>query len=248
MDKSLKHRYYIQLSYNGKGFVGWQYQPNGLSIQESVEKVLSIILREEIKISGAGRTDAGVHARLYIAHFDSANISNDISKLIYSLNNYLDKNIAVKDIYKVSKDANARFDAKSRTYEYLISPIKDPFNNDFAYYFSKELDVEKMNDSAKMLFKYSDFTSFSKSHTVVKTNNCKIMHAEWTKRGDMLVFTIKADRFLRNMVRAIVGTLLDVGQGKLTISGFCEIIEKKDRAAAGFSVPAHGLYLLSIEY
>jgi len=248
MGKSLKHRYFIQLSYNGKGYVGWQYQPNGISIQESIEKALSIILREEIKIVGAGRTDAGVHARFYIAHFDSINIADDTSKLVYSLNNFLDKNIAVQEIYKVKDNANARFDAKSRTYEYLISPVKDPFNQNFAYYLGKELDIDKMNEASIKLFDYMDFTSFSKLHTDVKTNNCKIMHAEWTKRDNILVFTVKANRFLRNMVRAIVGTLLDVGQGKLSVSEFCGVIEKKDRSEAGFSVPAHGLYLIDIEY
>ena len=247
MDKLLKNRYFIQLSYNGFGFVGWQFQPNGISVQESIEKALSTILREDIKIVGAGRTDAGVHARFYIAHFDSAAEQID-DKTVYSLNNFLHKNIAVQKIYRVDEEMNARFDAKSRTYEYLISPVKDPFNTDFSYYLSKDMDIDKMNEAAKILFQYKDFTSFSKLHTDVKTNNCDVSVAEWTKRGDLLVFTIKANRFLRNMVRAIVGTLIDVGLGKIDKNDFKVIIEKKDRSAAGFSVPAKGLYLIDIEY
>ncbi len=246
MDNLLKNRYFIQLSYNGSGFVGWQYQPNGLSIQESLEKALSTILREEIKVVGAGRTDAGVHARFYIAHFDSVSEQID-DRTVYSLNNFLHKNIAVQKIYRVN-NMNARFDAKSRVYEYVISPFKDPFNNDFAYYLNKKLDVEKMNEAAKILLDIEDFTSFSKLHTDVKTNNCDVSIAEWSERGDLLVFTIKANRFLRNMVRAIVGTLLDVGLGKIDKKEFKQIIDDKDRSSAGFSVPAKALYLINIEY
>lgn len=246
--KQLKYKYFIQLSYNGKNYVGWQIQPNGLSIQESLEKALSTILSEEIQVTGAGRTDAGVHARYFMAHFDTAWPYSDEKKLAYSLNSFLPFDIAVHDVFPVKEDAHARFDAISRTYEYWIVQYKDPFLKDFAYKFPRHLDVEKMNQAANLLMKYTDFTSFSKLHTDVKTNDCTISSAEWVLRENVLVFTISANRFLRNMVRAIVGTLLDVGVGKLNMEAFCDIIDKKDRSLAGFSVPAHGLYLTAIDY
>ena len=244
----LKYRYFIQLSYKGTNYVGWQFQPNGLSIQESLEKALSLILRDEIKVTGAGRTDAGVHARFFIAHFDSIIDIIDIKKVIYSLNNYLSNDIAIQDIRRVNDDAHARFDALSRTYNYRVSTVKSPFELEFSYYLKFKPDIELMNKAAKLLFEFKDFTSFSKLHTDVKTNNCKIEIAEWKQEGDILIFVIKADRFLRNMVRAIVGTLLDVGNGKVSLEEFKTIIELKDRSEAGFSVPAQGLYLVGIEY
>ncbi|MEA3446017.1 MAG: tRNA pseudouridine(38-40) synthase TruA [Bacteroidota bacterium] len=241
-------RYFIQLAYNGANYVGWQIQPNGLSVQESLEKALSVILSEKIKVIGAGRTDAGVHARFFIAHFNSTRPIEDTEKLTYSLNNYLAHDISVQKIFRVNVNAHARFDAISRTYEYWIVRHKDPFLKEFAYKLPHQLKLEIMNSAAQLLFNYTDFTSFSKLHTDVKTNNCKIIKAGWAYRNDVLVFTIGADRFLRNMVRAIVGTLLDVGRGRIDLDDFCEIIEKKDRSLAGFSVPAHGLYLTGIEY
>lgn len=244
----LKFRYFIQISYKGTNYVGWQFQPNGLSIQESLEKALSLILRDEIKVTGAGRTDAGVHASFFIAHFDSIIDIRDIKKVIYSLNNYLSNDIAIQDIRRVNDDAHARFDALSRTYNYRVSTAKNPFEFDFSYYLKFKPDIELMNKATKILFEFKDFTSFSKLHTDVKTNNCKIEIAEWKQEGDILIFVIKADRFLRNMVRAIVGTLLDVGNGKISLEEFRTIIKLKDRSEAGFSVPAQGLYLVVIEY
>ena len=241
-------RYFIQLSYDGTSYHGWQIQPNGISVQETVEKALSIVARETVSVTGAGRTDAGVHASYYVAHFDTGNLCLDNEKIIHNLNCLLPYNIAVQRIYKVSSEAHARFDALYRTYKYFLIKTKDPF---FWLYASKEAripDLAKMNYAARKLFIYEDFTSFSKLGTDVKTNNCKVDLAEWIDEGTRLVFTIRADRFLRNMVRAIVGTLLEVGFGKLTVEDFCKIIEAKDRCAAGASVPAKGLFLTDIGY
>ncbi len=241
-------RYFVQLSYDGTAYHGWQIQPNGISVQETVEKALSIVARETVSVIGAGRTDAGVHASYYVAHFDTVNQCLDYEKIIHNLNCLLPYNIAVQRIYKVSSEAHARFDALYRTYKYFLIKTKDPF---FWLYASKEAripDLAKMNDAARKLFIYEDFTSFSRLGTDVKTNNCKVDLAEWIDEGNRLVFTIRADRFLRNMVRAIVGTLLEVGFGKLTVEDFCKIIEAKDRCAAGASVPAKGLFLTDIGY
>ncbi len=244
----MKNRYFIQLSYKGTAFVGWQFQPNGISVQETLEKALSLILREAIAVTGCGRTDAGVHAKFFIAHFDASKAIADTSKLVYSLNNVLSKDVAIQRIYEVDEAAHARFDASLRTYEYWIAQAKDPFNLEFASVNTRELDMEAMNEAARALFDYIDFTSFSKLHTDVKTNNCKITEAAWVRRDGLLVFKISADRFLRNMVRAIVGTLLEVGVGKLDLAGFKKVIEAKDRGQAGMSVPAHGLYLTNVVY
>ena len=244
----MKYRYYIQLSYKGTNYVGWQFQPNGLSVQQCLEKAFSVILREDIKITGAGRTDAGVHAKFFIAHFDSENPLIDESKVVYSLNNYLDQDISVRRIYRVNDNAHARFDAISRSYEYRLCLVKDPFEREFSYFVKSTPDIDLMNQAVKILYEYSDFTSFSKLHTDVKTNNCRISFAEWSREGNIIIFRITADRFLRNMVRAIVGTLLDVGNGKISIDDLRKIIESKDRSAAGYSVPAHGLYLVDIKY
>lgn len=244
----MAQRYFIELAYNGTRFHGWQIQPNAPSVQEQLEKAVSTIAREKISVTGAGRTDTGVHARFFVAHFDSENKNLDIPELSGKLNSFLGNDLVIFRIYKVVPDAHARFDALSRSYQYHITRTKDPFAQETAWYFKYPLDVEKMNEACTVLFDYSDFTSFSKLHTDVKTNHCKIFQAEWKKQGTQLVFTVKADRFLRNMVRAIVGTLLEVGQGKLSVDGFREVIEKKDRGAAGVSVPAHGLFLTGIEY
>ena len=242
------HRYYLQLSYNGKNYVGWQIQPNGNSVQETICKALSTILKDDIQVTGCGRTDAGVHAKYFVAHFDTEKEIADYDKLLYSLNSFLPFDIAIQKIERVAADANSRFDATSRSYEYWIIQHKDPFLRDFAYRFPKRLDFEKMNQAARLLYDFTDFTSFSKLHTDVKTNNCDVTHAEWTQRDGVWVFTITANRFLRNMVRAIVGTLLDVGLGKVDLEGFAQIIEQKDRNKAGFSVPAQGLYLTDVKY
>ena len=241
-------RYFIYLSYNGTNYHGWQVQPNGISVQEVLEKCIGVLLGESIAITGAGRTDTGVHALKMVAHFDTEKTIENTVSFVGKLNNFLPKDIAIQKIVPIRADAHARFDALSRTYEYRITQQKNPFLTSLAYQYIHYLDVSLMNEAANVLFDYIDFTSFSKLHTDVKTNNCKIMRAEWTKNGDMLVFTIQADRFLRNMVRAIVGTLLEVGKGSITIEQFRDIIEQKNRCSAGTSAPAHGLYLIDIEY
>ncbi len=240
-------RYFIELSYNGKAYHGWQNQPNVISVQEIVEDALSKLLQTKIDVVGAGRTDAGVHAEQLFAHFDFDE-SIDSEKLIFKLNSFLPKDISVQHIFVVKADAHARFDALSRTYNYKISLKKDVFNSDGSYYLKHQLDIDKMNEAAKVLFDYRNFKCFSRSNTDVKTYHCTIMMAEWRSQNNQLIFTIKADRFLRNMVRAIVGTILDVGQGKTTIEEFHDIIKSEDRTNAGASVPAHGLYLSIIEY
>lgn len=285
-------RYFINLSYDGKNYHGWQIQPGAITVQEVLNKALSTLLREEIEVVGAGRTDAGVNASMMIAHFDmktplptshegeetSSNpyrmahpLGGDgrkskegsLFQLRYRLNKLLPQDIAIHDIYPVANDMHARFSATSRTYHYYIITEKSPFEP-YAYRFPQPLNFDKMNEACKILFEYTDFTSFSKLHTDVKTNNCKIMEAHWDPcasplpiKGEMSEgqrgsskwqFTIKADRFLRNMVRAIVGTLIDVGRGAITIQQFREIIEKKDRCSAGTSVPGNALFLSKVEY
>jgi tRNA pseudouridine38-40 synthase len=207
-----------------------------------------MLLREEIHVTGAGRTDAGVHASLMVAHFDAEQVITGLSLLADKLNRILPPDIAIQEIKPVRPDAHARFDAISRTYKYYLTDRKDPFRQDFIYKVSKQPDFDLMNRAAEILPETIDFTSFSKLHTDVKTNNCRVTHARWEKEGDVWVFTIRADRFLRNMVRAIVGTLLEVGRGKLSIEGFRDVIESKDRGKAGTSVPGHALFLADIEY
>ena len=244
----MTQRYFLQLSYKGTNYHGWQVQPNAISVQEVMEKALSTLLREEISVVGAGRTDTGVHASFFVLHFNAENETLAAETLVYKLNRFLPPDVAVQKIWKVKPEAHARFDAVSRTYHYYISTEKNPFTTETSYTHTGFLDVHKMNEAAKTLFEFDDFTSFSKLHTDVKTNNCKIYQAEWKKEGTQLVFVINADRFLRNMVRAIVGTLLEVGRGKLSIDDFRKIIEMKDRGAAGASAPAQGLFLTHIEY
>lgn len=239
-------RYFIYLSYDGARYHGWQIQPNGISVQETLNKALSTLLREPVEVTGAGRTDAGVNASMMVAHFDTTQQVDD--NLSYRLNKFLPADIAVQKIVPVAPDAHARFSATSRTYHYYVVTGKSPFEH-YAYRFPQPLDFDRMNEAAQVLFDYTDFTSFSKLHTDVKTNNCRIMAARWQQVSpEKWQFTITADRFLRNMVRAIVGTLLDVGRGVLTISQFREIIEKKDRCSAGSSVPGNALFLADITY
>jgi tRNA pseudouridine38-40 synthase len=240
-------RFFIELSYNGKAYHGWQNQPNAISVQEVVEKALSTILKSEISIVGAGRTDAGVHASNMFAHFDFET-DLDALNLVYKLNSYLPKDIAIHSIFEVKPDAHARFDAISRTYYYKISISKNVFDFDFAYQVQLPLDVDAMNDACKILLEYKDFQCFSKSNTDVKTYNCDIKEAFWTHNSNQLVFKIAANRFLRNMVRAIVGTMVNIGLGKMKSQDLHRIITSKDRAEAGFSAPAHGLYLVEIAY
>ena len=274
-------RYFIELRYDGTAYCGWQRQPNGIAVQEELEKALSTILRTPIELTGAGRTDAGVHALNMVAHFDIADdilpaylkesdteigqrsysppvlggvprsgegVINDSKRLINNLNSLLPYDIAVRNVERVTDEAHARFDALSRKYEYHIITHKNPFLKEQACRIHFPLNIELMNEAAKVLFEYEDFTSFSKLHTDVKTNNCTIMEAYWQQRGEELVFTIKANRFLRNMVRAIVGTLMEVGRERLTIEGFRQVIEAKNRCSAGHSVPACGLYFIEAEY
>ena len=241
-------RYFIYLAYDGTNYHGWQIQPNGCSVQECLMKALSTFLRREVEVVGAGRTDAGVHASLMVAHFDNEE-ELDVMAVTEKLNRLLPPDISVFKVCPVREDAHARFDATARTYKYYVTTAKYPFNRQYRYRVHSVLDFDRMNRAAATLFDYSDFTSFSKLHTDAKTNLCKIMHAEWTQVDDTTWgFTIQADRFLRNMVRAIVGTLLEVGRGKLSIEGFRNVIEQQDRCKAGTSVPGHALFLVDVEY
>lgn len=242
------NRYFIYLGYNGKNYCGWQVQPNGVSVQQTLEEALFTLLRQPVSVTGAGRTDAGVHARIMVAHFDWVGSLDPLSFLAEKMNCVLPKDIAVYRIVPVRPDAHARFDATSRTYKYYVTTQKDPFTYDLTYKIHGSLDIEAMNRACQLLFEYIDFTSFSKLHTDVKTNNCRIMHACWTPEGTGWCFTITADRFLRNMVRAVVGTLLEVGRGKLSQEGFRQVIEAKDRCKAGTSVPGHALFLTDVTY
>lgn len=241
-------RYFTELAYNGSSYNGWQIQPNAPSVQQELNQAFSTLLRQEISLTGAGRTDTGVHAAFFVAHFDIPFVLEDINKTVYKLNRLTNKNIAIHTIYPVQPEAHARFSALSRTYKYFINKFKNPFTEDYAFRIHPLPDLQKMNEACRMLFEYSDFTSFSKLHTDTKTNNCKIMKAEWTDTEKQLVFTIQADRFLRNMVRAIVGTLLEVGQEKMSLSQFRKIIESRDRCKAGNSVPGKALFLWDIKY
>ena len=240
-------RYFIQFAYNGTQYHGWQFQPNATSVQETLNKALSVLLNAPINAMGAGRTDTGVHAKEMYAHFDFEN-SFDIPNVIHKLNSYLPKDIAVFDIILVHDDAHCRFDAKKRTYEYHINTFRNPFLEELSWYFNQNLDVDLMNEGTKILLNHTNFQCFSKVNTEVNTFDCTIFEAYWKKENDKLVFTISANRFLRNMVRAIVGTLINIGLHKISLADFENIIASKSREKAGFSVPAHGLYLTEIKY
>ncbi|MBR5148379.1 MAG: tRNA pseudouridine(38-40) synthase TruA [Bacteroidaceae bacterium] len=241
-------RYFITLSYDGTAYHGWQIQPNGNSVQETLAKALSTLLRVDTPIVGAGRTDAGVHAQKMIAHFD-AECEVDCLRLVDKLNRLLPADIAVQAVQPVCSDAHARFSATARTYHYYVSTAKDPFSRHRSMRLFHAPDFTLMNEAAARLFHYTDFTSFSKLHTDVATNNCRIMQARWEQVAEHeWRFVIQADRFLRNMVRAVVGTLLEVGRGKMTVDEFCRVIEKQDRCSAGTSVPAHALFLIDVAY
>lgn len=242
-------RYFIYFSYRGTNYHGWQIQPNNITVQEVMQDAMSKVFRESVSMTGAGRTDTGVHALSMAAHFDLQIPVEDLERMAQKLNSILPADIAVDRIEAVSPDAHARFDAKSRTYKYYVTERKNAFSSDFsARVLGAGLDYAKMNEAAAALFCYTDFTSFSKVHTDAKTNNCKIMRAEWAKEGDFWVFTIQADRFLRNMVRAIVGTLFEVGRGKMSVEQFRAVIEARNRCKAGTSAPAEGLFLVDVEY
>lgn len=253
-------RYFIRLSYNGANFHGWQTQPNAISVQQTLEEALSIVLRIRISVVGAGRTDTGVNAREMYAHFDYERklVDSELSSLKCSVNRLVGHDIAVYEIFEVDRNLHARFSAVSRTYKYFISLDKTPFLYPLSWNCPFKLDVDAMNEAAGLLLTTEDFTSFAKLHSDSKTNICKVRYARWEyadsllsvpgKEESMLVFTITADRFLRNMVRAVVGTLINVGCGKMSLRRFKEIIELKDRCAAGQSVPPQGLYLWEVKY
>ncbi len=245
----MKTRYFIFISYKGTSYHGWQLQPNSVTVQMILEEALSVILNEKISTVGAGRTDTGVHALVFCAHFDS--ISPDLSttgNLIFRLNRYLPADISVNSIKKVIPDANARYSAVSRTYKYYISRIKDPFFDNSSWFLHGKINIALMNKACSLLILHSDFTSFSRLHSGAKSNICKVYGARWDESDNRLVLTIKADRFLRNMVRAIVGTMVDLGFEKMDLKKFEEIILAKDRSRAGKSAPAKGLFLTDIEY
>jgi len=241
-------RYFTELSYKGTNYHGWQIQPNAASVQEALEKAFSLILRSPVKITGAGRTDTGVHAEFYIAHFEYKEVITDMRQFIFRLNRILPKDIAVYKIYPVSEDMHARFSAVSRTYRYQIARQKLPFASDFSYYVYGSLDVAAMQKASDIMLKYRDFTSFSKMHTDTQNNLCEIYKAGFEEKNGLLLYEIAANRFLRNMVRAITGTLIDIGQRKISPEQIGKIIEQKNRSAAGKSVPGKGLFLTDIQY
>ena len=240
-------RYFLRFSYFGKAYHGWQRQPNAITIQEVLESAISTMLRTPIEIMGAGRTDAGVHAKELFGHFDCSSIA-DPTEFVQRLNNFLPEDIAVQELLAVHQEAHARFDAVERTYEYWVVQQKNPFLTDFAHQINLPLNPEAMNEAAQILMEYDDFECFSRSNTDVKTFLCTIKNARWEMNDEKLVFTITADRFLRNMVRAIVGTLVAIGLGKLEVNDMHTIIQSKDRGKAGASVPAKGLYLTRVVY
>ncbi|MCF8359604.1 MAG: tRNA pseudouridine(38-40) synthase TruA [Prolixibacteraceae bacterium] len=241
-------RYLMQLAYNGSAYCGWQIQPNAITVQQKLTEALRTLSREEVDVTGAGRTDTGVHASFFVAHFDLSKPITDSANFCFKLNSILPKDIVVKQVFPVNDDFHARFSARSRTYHYFISDQKEPFRNDFVNFCPYKLDVDLMNKGAELLKSYTDFTSFSKLHTDVKTNNCKIEEAFWAEKNGLLVFEITADRFLRNMVRAIAGTLIDLGRDKINLTELAKIVDAKDRGRAGASVPALALFLTDIVY
>lgn len=252
-------RYFITFSYDGGRYHGWQIQPNGVSVQEKLEWALSTLLREQISVTGAGRTDAGVHARMMVAHFDTLNMEHgtlniehgtlNCEQLAYKLNRLLPQDIAVQKVEVVSDEMHARFSAKWRTYRYYIHTCKDPFLRGYSCEIHYPLDFAKMNEAGRRLMGYEDFGAFCKSGADVKTTLCTVTKAEWVQTSDtMWYFEITANRFLRNMVRAVVGTLIDVGRGRLSIEDFCKVIEGKKRTEAGESMPGNALFLEKIEY
>ena len=242
------YRYFIYFSYDGAAYHGWQVQPNAVTVQQVLEEALAKLVRQPVPLMGAGRTDAGVNAACMVAHGDFP-AEVDCAQLVYKLNRILPPDIAVSDVRRVRDDAHARFDAISRRYNYRVVTAKSPFARRYACRVMPDVDFEAMNRAAEILYEYTDFTSFSKLHTDVKTNNCKVTYAAWRRVGEHeWVFEIEADRFLRNMVRAIVGTLLLVGRGKLDIDGFRAVIENKARGEAGDSAPGEALFLMNVEY
>ncbi len=244
------YRYFLEFAYNGSGFHGWQIQPNAHTVQEEMQHALSMICGNPVMLTGAGRTDTGVHARCFFAHFDTAEWFDDsaLKLLVARLNRFLPVSISIYDAYCVKPDVHARFSALSRTYHYYISRKKDPFSVDFSWNYTARLDVDSMKIAAGILPEYKDFTCFTKSHTQTQTNDCLIYESGFMEEGSMLIYHVKANRFLRNMVRAIVGTMIEVGKGNIDSGRLREIVEKGTRSDAGMSVPACGLFLEDIAY
>lgn len=241
-------RRFIQLSYDGAAYHGWQKQPNARSVQQTLQEALSTLLQTDIEVVGAGRTDAGVSARMMVAHFETSKAC-DNEQLVYKLNKLLPHDIAVQRIWEVPDEMHARFSATSRTYHYYIHTRKDPFVRQYSWLVTFPLDFARMNEAANRLPDFDDFTSFSKVNTDTKTNLCNVTEARWTREGENTWrFTITANRFLRNMVRAIVGTLIEVGRGRMTVDEFCQVIEQRNRCSAGDSVPGHALFLVDVSY
>ena len=238
----------LVVAYDGTAYSGWQLQPNGITIEEVLNRELSDLLREEIRVIGASRTDAGVHARMMVAHFETAQ-EVDTQQLTYKLNKFLRQSIAIQKIVPVVADMHARFSATARTYRYFIHTRKDPFETAYSCLLLYPLDFPMMNEAAKILMEYDDFGAFCKSHTDVKTTLCQISHAEWVQIDDhRWSLEITANRFLRNMVRAVVGTLIEVGRHRITLDGFRKVIESGQRTSAGESMPGHALFLEDIRY
>ena len=251
LQSQIEHvRYFIDIAYDGTLYHGWQRQPQSITVQEELEKALGILLREEISVTGAGRTDAGVHATQLFAHFDLKQTfsQEEASHLVHRLNRFLPQAIAINSMTRVKNEAHARFDAVERSYSYFIHQKKNPFLKDQSYFFESEIDIDLMNRAAELLLGKQDFKCFSRSNTDVKTYLCEIKEARWKQEGERLVFVITADRFLRNMVRAVVGTLLDVGLHKSSVEDIKQIIASGERSQAGASAPAHGLFLTAVRY
>lgn len=244
----MKTRYFIKLSFNGTNYHGWQIQPNAITVQQVLNESFSLLMGEDVKLTGCGRTDTGVHARVFYAHLDCSRGLVEDPQFLFRINSKLPWDIAVREIMPVKPDAHARFDAISRTYEYHVNRTKEVFNAGQSHFLYGELDFSTMQEASDMLTAYSDFTSFSKVDTDTKSNVCKIRGARWVITRDTMIFTIQADRFLRNMVRAIVGTLLDLGFGRIDLEGFRRIVESRDRSNAGSSAPAKGLFLTDVQY
>jgi tRNA pseudouridine38-40 synthase len=243
----MNYRYFLKIAYEGSPYCGWQLQPNAITVQQKLQEIMQLFCHLVGDTLGCGRTDTGVHAKEFYLHFDCSKPIEDEDAFIYKLNRVLPESIAVYHLYKVGNQAHCRFDAISRTYEYHILQHKNPFVKN-VWYNAAPLNLDLMNKGGKLLLQYEDFTSFSKTNTQVFTNNCQITQAHWEQKGDLLVFTIQANRFLRNMVRAIVGSLIDVGKEKNDLAHFKSIIESKNRSKAGVSVPAQGLFLTQVAY